>query len=229
MKLTVLGKYGPYPRPGNTATSGYLITQDNTKILLDMGSGILSRLTAVMDIKELDAIILSHLHFDHTSDLLPLRYLLEVINKKIDIYVHKENTAWYNVLFNHPLFNVINIDTEKAVKIGCFRLSFYEMKHTVPTFAIKVKGKKELYYTGDTLLNDNLLKSSASADYILADCSKPAEFKGPHMTIKDSLILRDNSSAKIFATHLNPEYVPDFSDKIYANIELTEENKTYQL
>ena len=45
MKLHILGTSGPFPE-SNGATSGYLLEADETLIQLDLGSGVLSRLTA---------------------------------------------------------------------------------------------------------------------------------------------------------------------------------------
>lgn len=42
MKLTVLGKYGPYPKAGG-ATSGYLLKTNDKIVVLDMGSETLSK------------------------------------------------------------------------------------------------------------------------------------------------------------------------------------------
>ncbi|MFA6866486.1 MAG: MBL fold metallo-hydrolase [Clostridia bacterium] len=229
MKLTVLGKYGPYPKQGNTACSGYLINDDQTNILLDMGSGVLTRLTNIIDINSLDAIIFSHLHFDHTSDLLPLRYLLDELGKPIDIYVQYEDTAWYKLLFNHPLLNVHNITKDSNLIIGKLKLSFSEMKHPVPTLAIKIIGDKEFLYTGDTQINTNLLNAVKACDYILADCSKSDNFKGPHMTIKDGLTINNNSNAIIFATHISPDYSPEKDYENYENIIVVNELQTYNL
>ena len=77
MKLTILGKYGPYPAAGG-ACSGYLIEQGSTRVLIDCGNGVLSRLQQVCKIKDLSAIVLSHLHSDHMADMLVLRYALEI-------------------------------------------------------------------------------------------------------------------------------------------------------
>ena len=77
MKLTILGKYGPYPAAGG-ACSGYLIEQGGNHVLIDCGSGVLSRLQQVCKIHDLSAIVLSHLHSDHMADMLVLRYALEI-------------------------------------------------------------------------------------------------------------------------------------------------------
>ena len=59
MKLTVLGKYGPFPRP-NGGTSSYLLQVDGKNILIDCGAGAFSRLTNIIKPEEIDVIFLSH-------------------------------------------------------------------------------------------------------------------------------------------------------------------------
>ena len=76
MKLTVLGCNGPYPAAGG-ACSGYLLEAENTRVLLDCGTGVLAALPARMAPEELDAVVLSHLHYDHMSDMLPLIYRMQ--------------------------------------------------------------------------------------------------------------------------------------------------------
>ena len=37
MKLTVIGKYGPYAKSGNHAASCYLVSEGDTNLVMDMG------------------------------------------------------------------------------------------------------------------------------------------------------------------------------------------------
>ncbi len=76
MKLHVLGRYAGFPAAGGGASSGYLIETDETKIMIDCGSGALSNAMKICAIDEIDAIVLSHVHADHILDLVPLGYLL---------------------------------------------------------------------------------------------------------------------------------------------------------
>ena len=78
MKLTILGNNGPYPCAGG-ACSGYLLSSDSgrTKLLIDCGTGTLANLSKHLAWDALDAVILSHLHFDHMSDMLPMQYALQ--------------------------------------------------------------------------------------------------------------------------------------------------------
>ncbi len=227
MEITVLGKYGPYGKAGSGCTSGYLVKNGEDRIVLDMGSGTLSRLCAAVDIRQIKHIFISHIHFDHTSDLLVLKYLLEEISHKVNIYTHREDSPWYDVLFDHPNFNVINIDESTVINIGSTELRFLPMKHTVTDYAVIIKGEKTICYTGDTLFNDNVLKCFEASDLVLADCSKPRGFIGPHMNIDDAVRLsKQFPKTQIIATHQSAEYNPKH-DLEGTGIISAEEGKTY--
>lgn len=227
MELTILGKYGPYGKAGDGCSSGYLVKNGDDCIVLDMGCGTLSRLMAEADITKIKHIYISHLHYDHTSDLLVFRYLLEELSQTVNIYTHREDTQWYNILFDHPNFNVIDIDENTVINIGSMELSFLPMKHTVTDYAIIIKGDKTLCYTGDTLFNDNVLKCFETSDLVLADCSKPKGFNGPHMTVEDAVRLSKHyPETKIIATHQSADYNPK-NDLDGTGIISAEERTTY--
>lgn len=229
MELTVLGKYGPYGKAGVGAASGYIVKNNDDYLFMDMGSGTLSRLMAAMDIKKIKHIYISHLHFDHTSDLLPFRYLLEDLKHKVNIYTHFEDSDWYKILFDHPNFNVINIDENTEITVGSMTLTFLPMKHTVTDYAVIIKGEKTFCYTGDTLYNDNIPICLEQSDWVLMDCSKPKGFRGPHMNVDHAKELAEKYPAKIIATHHSTEYDPTEDLRGYNSIIIAEELKTYEL
>lgn len=229
MELTVLGKYGPYPKAGGYAASGYLVKNGGDSLLLDMGSGTLSRLLSSVDLKNLGGIFISHLHYDHTSDLLPLRYALEETNTTLNIYTAFEESEWYKILFSHRNFNVINVFDGADVSLGSMKLSFKDMKHTVPDLAIKIRGDKTLCYTGDSVYNDNIPWCFEGTNCVLGDFSKPEGFKGPHMNVKIAKELKARyKDVRIIATHLSTDFDPTDAFK-GTGIEVSEEFKTYNL
>ena len=73
MKLRILGETGPYPAAGG-ATTGYLLSTDEGNVLIDCGSAVVSELTKHVNIKDLDAVIITHHHADHVTDVPILRY-----------------------------------------------------------------------------------------------------------------------------------------------------------
>ena len=66
--LTVLGCDGSWPGPGG-AGSGYLVAAGGTSILLDAGPGTFSELQRHIDPEGIDAVVVSHAHPDHWTDL----------------------------------------------------------------------------------------------------------------------------------------------------------------
>lgn len=229
MELTVLGKYGPYGKAGVGAASGYLVTDGDFKILCDMGSGVLSRLINAVDVRQLDGIYISHLHYDHTSDLLPFRYLLEEIEKPVTIYTHRENSEWYNILFNHPLFNMVDTDENTVLDVRGVKMEFFKMNHAITDYAVKFTGSGKLLYTGDTAYTDAIIDAGKDCDVILADCSKPTHFIGAHMTADKAIILQEKTGARVIATHLSPDYTPEEIFEGKENIYIAEEGKTYRI
>ena len=229
MKLTVLGKYGPYPQGENTACSGYLIEDGNTKILVDCGPGVLSRLQSFIDIKTLDAIYLTHLHYDHTSDLLPLRYYLDDLNHDINIITHITDTPYADILLNHKHFILTHIDETSIINIGSLNLTFYKMGHPVVNHGILIKGTKNLGITGDTVYCKNVLKLANESDYLLADCSKPIGFTGPHMSADYAFKIIKKTNTTILATHATPFQNTNNLFDNNSQIIPVEELKTYTL
>lgn len=230
MELTVLGKYGPYGKAGTGAASGYLVQNGADLLVMDMGSGTLSRLMAAVDVRKVKHLYISHLHYDHTSDLLPFRYLLEDLGHTVTIFTHFEDTEWYKILFTHPNFKVVNIDEHTEVTAGSMRLSFLPMHHTVTDYAVLVKGEKTLCYTGDTLYNDNIPLCFEESDAVLLDCSKPNGFTGPHMNVSHAKALSEQfPQVHLFATHHSVDYDPSADLAPYKNITPTNEGETYIL
>ena len=77
MKVTILGSgvLIPYPKRGN---SGYFLESEKKKILIDGGSGTLRRIADNgLNYRDIDTICYSHLHPDHTIDLIPFLFALK--------------------------------------------------------------------------------------------------------------------------------------------------------
>lgn len=73
--LTVLGAAGGYPYAGH-ACSGYLVEAGGKRILFDCGPGVAAKLLASSRAIELDAVVITHIHPDHTLDLVAIGYAL---------------------------------------------------------------------------------------------------------------------------------------------------------
>jgi len=83
MHILILGSGGPDGADHERASSGYVIfVNGQAKILMDAGGGSYERLVKTgIDIKNLEIILLTHLHIDHTSDLSAIIKLMYFQNR----------------------------------------------------------------------------------------------------------------------------------------------------
>jgi len=85
--VVVLGSGGPVATQFGRASAGYLIYIDGQpKILMDAGGGTYQRLAqSGADIKDLDIILLSHLHLDHMGDMAPIVKSMYFNNRQYNV------------------------------------------------------------------------------------------------------------------------------------------------
>ncbi len=229
MEVKVLGCYGRFAPIGG-ATSGYLITTNSGKnIIIDLGSGCLSNLQKYIAVQDIDMIILSHLHFDHVSDIGVLKYAMGFLKVKgIQLYMPNTPKDMFNILGGGFEVNVI---TDKLL-IEQFGLSiqFLSNHHPVETYSVWIiEDGKSLVYTSDCMTSDDILKSTACADYVIGDaCVLHSDWsdKSPHVSVRmlsesvpDNCTLylahltsgiENNILAEAKEYHLNAELVCDF-------------------
>ena len=181
MKLTLLGVWGPFPAPGGGCSS-YLVEDGDTKILLDCGSGAMSRFRALYPGRQTaDAIVLSHMHTDHAGEIHLFRYFHEACRAArapfppLPVLSPETDTLRYEVFV--PIQTYDGFET----KIGSLSLRFTEVKHAVRTMAVRVTDAlgHSLFYTADTGWFDGLIEAAKDADLLLADACLMIAPEGP--------------------------------------------------
>ncbi len=213
MKLHLLGVNGPFPESGG-ATSGYLVSCGDTQLQMDLGAGVLSRLTALTPPELLGALLLTHWHFDHTSDLLPLIYRLQALGKTLDLYAPEDpSSAMLKIALDSGCFRFRPVAAGDAFTVGCVQVSAVPAHHPVPTVGYRLEGEgRKIGYTGDTNTLPGLAESYAGCGLLLADGLFPesvwAENK-PHLSASlAARLAREAGARQLVITHLNPLYDP---------------------
>lgn len=215
MKLTILGMNGPFPAPGG-ATSGYLLTADGTALVLDLGSGCLANLTARVAPETLTALLLSHWHYDHCADLLPLIFRLEACAQQpLHVYAPVDESSLVRQAVQKCAKIVLHdVEPGDVLPLGGVTVTAFAARHPVPALMYRVTdGTKTLCYTGDTNTVDGLTDFARNADLLLADGLFPtaawAEGK-PHLSAAHCAQLAQDAGAKqLVITHLNPTIDPE--------------------
>ncbi|MBR6186939.1 MAG: MBL fold metallo-hydrolase [Clostridia bacterium] len=215
MNLRVIGCHGRYPIAGGCSI-GYVVEHEGKSLLMDCGSGVLGALLKLCDPSSLEAVLLSHLHFDHASDLLVLRYYLEYVKKTLPLYLPPEDHSPFRSLLESPAFDLRPFP-EKLSLMG-LSVTTLPVIHPVPTRAIRLTdGQKTLVYTGDTNDCPALPAFSRDADVLLADAaflSGEWSEKLPHMSAAGAASLAVQAGAKrLYLTHLPADHAPETLEK----------------
>lgn len=225
MKLHILGCYSPYP-PSHGAGPGYLLQSGSTKVLLDCGSGVVSKLGQVCDVTsdELSAVILSHLHADHFCDLLVLRYarFLGMRAGKaspLPVFAPSKPELERSSLPFLDALKTSTIQQGSSLHIGDLQFDFASTLHPYPTLAVKASiGGRTLVYTGDTAWHEPLVDFCRGADLLLAEASFLEKNKGAnvasHLSAHDAGRLAEMAGVKrLVLTHFYP---PEHLDSLLA-------------
>ena len=210
MKLRVLGNTGPFPSAGG-ATSGFLLEEGNIKLILDMGSGTLANLLQVCKLEEITAVICSHLHGDHISDLLVLRYALESKGMKLPLYIPKHPTLEYEFLSAMNTFEVHPITEDLNLQFENLSCSFKELYHPYECFGIKINnGERTFAYTGDTALCPEINTFVQGVHALLCDVHGIEDLPSDkHLNIYEAIRLGNEAGIRhLILTHFNPAIRP---------------------
>ena len=237
MYLTILGNNGPFPAPGG-ACSSYLLESDSgeTKLLIDAGTGSLARLMDIARPETLDAVVLSHLHFDHMSDLLPMQYALQFSARERPLSVFlPRRPERVRALLECPYYDLFD---HEDIAVGEMRLRFIPAVHPVEGSCVAVEGDgAKFVFTGDTNLDPALELFADGCDLLLADAGlSRADWteKKPHLSASHcGALARDVRAGALLLTHLNPLYDPqtllDEARRDYPAAELARLGERYRV
>jgi ribonuclease BN (tRNA processing enzyme) len=180
VRLTVIGCSPTWPNPGG-AQSGYLVEAGGSRLLLDCGPGVLSRLRLVEPWPLVDGIVLSHLHLDHSADLWPWLWGLLVgparglagpelwlphgTGRELDRFAPAHLFA--------QAFTLHEYEEHEPFTVAGFSLSARRVPHyDFNAFALRVEREgKVLAYSGDSAPSDALVEIARDADLFLCEAT----------------------------------------------------------
>ncbi len=168
--------------------SGLVVKAAGQRLLFDIGPGTLGRLRmADLECGQIDHLLLTHLHPDHTLDLATLllvfnyapnaertapfpitgcRGLREFVKRLIDLYAEVAPVS-----FELRLQEVY----EEGFSIGPLAISAAPTGHTADSVAYRVDdGSRALVYSGDAAPSGALARLAEGADLLVSECSFPS-------------------------------------------------------
>jgi ribonuclease BN (tRNA processing enzyme) len=221
-----------------------LLQSDECNILLDCGSGVLTLLQNYIDLEQLDAVVLSHYHWDHIADIGCLQYAARVLmdlgkrHKPLHIYGHTEDD-YFNRLAYLSYSEARSYTIDSQLTLADFNFTFSRNVHPDPCFSMRIEENgKVLVYIADTEWTDNLVKIAQGADLLMCESSLYDEYIGRipgHLTSGEAgVVAAEGRVKKLVLNHL-----PHFGDhrllveqarkKYDGPVELAETGKIWEL
>ena len=214
MRCRVIGMWGGYPKE-NGPCSGYLIEKDDFSVLVDCGSGVLMEVQKYINLNDINHVMLSHYHYDHSSDIGA--YLFSrLVNTKIGranehLQIYGPNDEDIKRRVEEAEYSKFTSFNEKSeIHIGPFTFTFLRNIHPVETYSIKIESENiKIVYTSDTSYMKELIDFAEEADLLIVESSLYEDMDGSssgHMNSKEAGLLASQSKAKkVILTHL-PHY-----------------------
>ncbi len=185
MKIRFLGT-GTAVQVNEKAQSSILIEEEKL-VMVDCGFGAMLRLSqARINVSEIDALILTHIHSDHVGELIGIlkaRWLED--SDKLEIY-GPENLRIFieSVLESYPYLRrklKFNIISSKRFSLGGLKVKAINAKHSIQGYAYKIE---DLLISGDTRsfselyedVNKAIHEMSLSFGYEAVDHTTPENF-----------------------------------------------------
>lgn len=222
LALTVLGGSPAWPNPGQAA-SGYVIESDETRLLMDCGSGIAAELRA-RDPGPLSAIVISHFHADHWFDLVPLHYAylfgswdtrphpaLHLPPGGRDVLDSVARSWGGAVATFDEAYEITEFDPDEPLQIGDLRLTFLATRHYTTCYAIRIESEgRTLVYSADSGPLDGLGGFALGAELFVCEASLPDaradDAERGHMTPAEAAATAVEAQAgRLLLTHVPAE------------------------
>ncbi len=222
MELIVTGS-GTAALESARGPSGYLLRTGEQICLLDGGTGTLLKcLQAGVSYKNIDNLFYTHLHPDHTIDLIPFLFAtkntpgftrtrkLEIagpvgfqsfFDRVVDLYGRSMLEASYPI-------EIIELG-ETELQREAFKVNTRFMAHAANAIGYRFEAEgKVLVYSGDTDYCDGIIELAREADVLLLECSFADEEKvSNHLTPTEAGKIASLANvSRLILTHIYPPF-----------------------
>jgi ribonuclease BN (tRNA processing enzyme) len=199
--VTVLGSGTCVPSLARGSCS-VLVEAGGHKWLIDSGAGTIRRLLeAGTTIAELSYLLYSHLHPDHTSDLVPLLFAtkypdgitrsepLTIIAGQgfADFFQRLKSVYGHWIELGSDMLRIVEMSTADRdhLRLAGVDLHTAPVAHSPQSVAFRITGPggRRLVYSGDTDYSEALVDLAAGADLLICESSFPeAQKASGHLT-----------------------------------------------
>ena len=208
-------------------------------LLLDAGT-----IGAVLSEQEqwaIKHILITHAHLDHIRGIPMLadNIVIKELKNSLTIYGIREAIAslathllndviwpdFSKIPPSHPVIKYQEVEREKELVLGSYKVTAIEVNHTVPAVGYLVrKGLTSIMYTGDTGPTDRIWQWTDGISALIVEVSFPNEMenlaiKTRHLTpelLSHELLKLKKLPPRILITHPKPQHIEKIASELAA-------------
>ena len=213
--MTVLGSSGMFATTEH-ACSGYLLAVDGHHLWVDAGAGTWRNLLAHVGYEDLEGVLITHRHPDHTTDLFQAYHARCLGGPEplspIPLWAPQE-TLERLLAFEDGIseaFELTAVSAGDEISFGGASIQFHAMAHPPVTLGVRVElGGRIFAYTADTGPEADLQALSKDADLLISEATLQAGDPKPeiplHLTATEAgASAAGNGVRRLVLTHLPP-------------------------
>lgn len=226
-----LGTGSAFPSSERDNTS-FLFSYDDKNILVDVSGNPVRRLKEInKSSREIDSILLTHIHIDHIYGLPSLLWgmWLEHRTEPLFIYTEKQNEEqlkrWmdtiqideWGIQFDIQIIPFNGGEPSVIIQTDDIKVGTFPAKHSIPTVGYEfIYKEKRIVYSADTEINEHLNEYNY-IDILIHEATTAQNITKFHSSMEEVLTKYElEKIEKIIFVHLS-DYEP--YDKVYKTFE----------
>ncbi len=186
LNVRVAGCAKPHLEPGAASTCLLVeCLRASRDVIVDCGHGAVPALLTCCDLRDIGAVIITHLHPDHWCDLFALKNAM--LRKRIkphSVTLHLPqgaiaqlsqicSTMGIGADYFAQFFSVAEYAAGQEIEVSGLKTSFFRTQHPVPTFGVRFEDGRSgriLTFTSDTGPFDELPDHISFSDLLIVEC-----------------------------------------------------------
>ncbi len=211
LAVTVLGSSAMFSTV-ERASSGYLLELGTERYLLDAGGGTYRNMLSSIEYQQVDGVILTHRHPDHTIDVFQLYHARQYGRPDplppIPLWAPAETIEKVTAFISEvdQSFELHTVGAGDAVDIAGAKVSFTQMAHPAETLGVRIeRDEVVLAYSADTGPAADFHALASVADLFICEATfqdSDELWEGHLSAAQAARIAGDVGARKLLLTHL---------------------------